>query len=155
AGQADVSAQRINQHADLRVDLVGQNSLQHKTEARPHLRRYDGEVTELLLGDAAETLDAIVTDVLRGAGAEQERGLSEPLHARTGAVRASRESAVKVLAEDRAVGAQQAQDQPLPFPDGPCRFVAELADTCPPGLGGIELLQNRFSFGPVPIALLD
>ena len=39
AGQPDVVAQRVDQQAELRVDLLGEDALQDEAKARPHLPR--------------------------------------------------------------------------------------------------------------------
>src|SRR5262249_40309949 len=96
AGQPDMRPQRIDEHADLRVDLFGQHALQDETQAWSHLRGHNGEVAELLLGDAAEALHPVFVDVLRRGRAEQERRLSKPFHTLARAIRPNRKSAIEV-----------------------------------------------------------
>ena len=90
--------QHVEKHAELRIDLLREDALQDEAEVRSHLPRHDGEVAELLLGDAAEALDAIIANVLRRGGAEQERRLPQPLHALARAIRSNREGAVEEFA---------------------------------------------------------
>jgi len=80
AGQPDVGPQRVDEHADLGVDLLGKDALEDEPEARPHLRGHHREVADLLLGSAAEALHPVGADYLRCPGRQEERGGTEPLH---------------------------------------------------------------------------
>src|SRR5262249_34530859 len=96
-----------------------------------------------------------ITDVLGRIGAQQERRPPQPLDALAGAVRADREGAVEVLAEDGPVRAEQAEDESLALANRPRRLIAKLANTGPAGLGGVELLQDGSPPRPVVVGLLD
>ena len=142
---------------ELRVDLLGQDALEDEAQARPHLRGHDGEVAELLLGDAAEALHAVGADVLRRRGAEQERRLPQPLHAlaRSGPARSRRRGRGTCRTPRRRQPPSRLKTIRLPSRTAPRRLLAELADARPAGLGGVELLQDGLPPGPVAVGLLD
>src|SRR5262249_44387454 len=83
-GEPNMRPQRVDEHTDFRVDLLGEDALQDEAKARPQLPGNNGEVAQLLFGNASEPLHAVAAQMLRRRGVQQEGRLAQPLHTRVG-----------------------------------------------------------------------
>ena len=142
AGQR--AKQRVDEHTELRVDLLGQDRAPARSGgSAPFWPGTTGKSAQLLLDDAAEPLHAVVAEVLRRGGVSRnDAAVATSRPVPRGPVRSRRCG--------RGTGRRPRRRTPsrlktifLPS----CRACAvssrNLRMRRPAGLGGVELLQDR------------